>query len=87
MTVIENYSDLSRKIAETQFELDRSGLSRQGFIVQVEISIKTYNKLSSNYWNYFQKSNHDDSPDRIFGIPYTITQDTDRALIAKEIEE
>ena len=86
MTVIENYSDLGRKIAETQFELDRSGLSRQGFIVQAEISIKTYNKLSSNYWSFFQKSNHDDSPDRICGIPYTITQDTDRILIAKEIE-
>ena len=50
MTVIENYSDLGRKIAETQFELDRSGLSRQGFIVQAEISIKTYTSAAPSQW-------------------------------------
>ena len=83
--IIETYSDLSRKIAEAQFELRKNGLELQGFSLQLEISVRLYNKLSANYWNYFEISNQDDIPSKIFGVPYIITQDTDRLLIAKEI--
>ncbi len=84
--IINSYEDLSLKLAEAKLDLRKTGLELQGFSLQLEISIRTYNILSANYWNYFKISNSNDIPNKIFGIPYIITQDTDRILIAKEIE-
>lgn len=87
-----SFDELHEKVSKASMELRCNGLERFGYSVQIELSINTYRELLCDYQGRFAiKTEVDDPKERIhrgtiYGIPFILTQDTDRVLIAKESE-
>ena len=85
------FDELREKIHKANSELFESGLSHFGYKLQIEFSIKTYAQLVADKDNWYIRTEVDTPTERIhkgtvFGVPFILTTDTDRILIAKEIE-
>lgn len=85
-----SYYELYEKVSKARVELNRQGLYRLGFDVQIELSLKSYHQIIDDRKFYgYVKTEVDDVNERIhrgtiFNIPFVLTGDTDRVLIAKE---
>lgn len=86
------FEGLLEKIRKVQYELNSSGLDVRGYGVEIELSIASFRDLVSKNKFSLIRTEVDTPIERVhrgtvFGVPFVITQDTDRVLIAKEIKE
>lgn len=81
-----SFKDIWEKVNKAQHELIVSGLEHYGYKVQVELDVHTYQKLCGEVW-FNIIPNEDFSGGTIYGVPFIITQKTNRVLIARVIEE
>ena len=80
-----SFEDLWEKIRKAKYELIANGLEHYGYEIQVELSLDSYTKLCSEVW-FNIKPNEDFSGRTVYGVPFIITQKTDRVLIAKVLD-
>lgn len=85
------FEELLEKIRNAQYELISSGLNIRGYKLEIELSIASFRDLVSKNKFSLIRTEVDTPIERVqgtvFGVPFVITQDTDRVLIAKEIKE
>lgn len=78
------FSELNNEIRKARREILFHELDRFGFEVQIEMSIDTYHRLSvENGAIVRSEAIEKTKQGLVFGIPFILTQDTDRVLIAK----
>lgn len=85
------FDELHIKVRKAFMELQCNGLKRVGYGVQIELSINSYRELLNERQGFAIKLEVDDPRERInrgtiYGTPFILTEDTDRVLIAKEIQ-
>ena len=85
---IDSFEALWKKVNKAQFELMTTGLVHHGYCVQIELSPKTYQQLLCTAYEFETgtKLSSEKKGGTIHGVPFIITQDTDRVLIVKEFD-
>ncbi len=88
-----NYNKLYEQSLKAAKELERLGLKKEGYGIQIELSINSYRDLLKESIIGNEIQFEVDTPTErvnrgtIKGIPFVLTLDTDRVLITKEIKE
>ena len=80
-----SFEEIREKVLRAQHELIATGFDHYGYEVQVELSVGSYKKLCAEVW-FNIKPNEDFSGGTIYGVPFIITQKTDRVLIVKVLD-
>lgn len=86
------FNELWEKVSKAQYELNSSGLEFRGYGVKIELSIDSFQDLVAEKQFSAIRTEVDTPTEKVhrgtvYGVPFVITLDTDRVLIAREIKE